>query len=123
MVGRGERTQPRGTDVINPGGWRLRRLRGDEPVSEPALGSDVAGRVGIITQLVAQPADVHADVVDLVDLLAAPHLGEERRVLEHVPRVSHKVIEQLVFGRRQVQPLAAEAGLVLREVDLQIAGP
>ena len=40
--------------------------------------------VGVVAELVAQAADVHPQVVDLVDVLAAPDLRQERRVLEDV---------------------------------------
>src|SRR4051812_32126532 len=54
--------------------------RGDESVPEAPLRLDVAGRVGRVPELVPEPANVHADVVDLVDVLATPDLGQKRAV-------------------------------------------
>ena len=75
-----------------------------------------------VAQLVPQPANVDADVVDLIDVLATPDLGQKGRVLEDVTGISHEVIEQLVLGRREVQAFAAQTCLLPGEVDLEIAG-
>ena len=83
----------------------------------------IARMLRIVAQLLAQPAHVDADVVDLVDVLATPHLREERPVLEHVSRVPDQVVEQLVLGGGEVHPLAAQPGLVQGVVDLEVPGP
>ena len=57
----------------------------DKSVAQSALRADVARALGIVAELVAQPADVDAQVVDLVDVLAAPDLRQQRPVLQDVP--------------------------------------
>src|SRR5262245_38548461 len=79
--------------------------RSDEPVAESALGPDVARVLRVVAELVAQAPDVDPQVVDLVDVLAAPDLGQQRAVLEHVPGIPDEVIEELVLGRGEVESL------------------
>ena len=93
----------------------------DESIPEPALGPDVARSLRRVVELVAKPSDVDTYVVDLVDVFATPDLCQQRSVAEDVARVADEVVEQLVLGRRQIEALAAEPRLLLREVDLEIA--
>ena len=93
----------------------------NESVAEAALRADVSRGVRRVPELVPKPPDIDADVVDLVDVLATPDLGQQGSVLEDVAGISDEVIEQLVLGRGQVQPFPAKTRLLLREVDLQIA--
>ncbi len=48
----------------------------------------------VVLELLAEPPDVHPEVVDLIDVLAAPGLGQQRPVLEHVARVADEVVQQ-----------------------------
>jgi len=79
--------------------------RGDEPVAEPSFRPDVGRIVRVVAEFVPEAADVDPDVVDLVDVLASPDLREQRPVLEDVAGVPDEVVEQLVFGRGQVEPV------------------
>src|SRR3989337_1914569 len=47
---------------------------GDELVADAALADDAPGGLRVVLQLLAEAADVHLQVVDLVGVLAAPHL-------------------------------------------------
>src|SRR3990172_7315546 len=97
--------------------------RVDEPVAQAALRSDVARRVGVVAELVAQAADVDPDVVDFVDVLTAPDLCQQGPVLQDMAGVPDEVVEELVLGRGEVHPLPTKSGLLLGEVDLQLARP
>jgi hypothetical protein len=76
--------------------------------------------VGVVAELVAEAADVDPQVVNLVEVLAAPDLGEQGPVLEHVTCVPHEVIQELVLRGRQVEPDTPEPRLVGAEVDFYI---
>src|SRR5262245_54668254 len=55
---------------------------GDEAIAQAPLGLDVKRVVGIVAELIAQAADVDTHVVGLIHVVAAPHLGQQRAVLE-----------------------------------------
>ena len=59
--------------------WGADRL---EAVAEAAGGLDVAGVIRVLFQLEAEAADVDAKVVDLVDVLPAPDLRQQRLVAQ-----------------------------------------
>src|SRR4051812_17454641 len=101
--------------------WRLVR-RTDEAIAEAALGADVAGPFGVIAQFVPQATHVDPDIVDLVDVFPSPDLRQQRAVGENAAGVANEMVKQLVLGRRQLKPLAAQPGLLGREVHLQVSG-
>src|SRR3972149_7570837 len=74
---------------------------GDELVADAALADDAPGGLRVILQLLAEAADVPLEVVDLVGVLAAPHLGQQGVVRKHPSRVAGQVVEEGVFGWRE----------------------
>src|SRR3989304_8526795 len=71
---------------------------GDELVADAALADDAPGGLRVVLQLLAEAADVHLQVIDLVGILAAPHLGQQGVVRQHPSRVAGQMVEEGVFG-------------------------
>src|SRR3990172_4322526 len=61
---------------------------GDELVADAALADDAPGGLRVVLQLLAEAADVHLQVIDLVSVLAAPHLGQQGMARQHPSRVA-----------------------------------
>src|SRR3989304_10477470 len=74
---------------------------GDELVADAALADDAPGGVRVVLQLLAEAAGVHLQVIDLVGILAAPHLGQQGVVRKHPSRVAGQMVEEGVFGWRE----------------------
>src|SRR3954447_16796399 len=117
LVGDRRRRQPALVAALD----QARSLR-DEAISKPAFGAYVARVRRVVAELVAQSSDVHADVVDLVDVLPTPHPCQQGPVLQNVAGVAHEVVQELVLGRRQIQSLTAQSSFVARKVDLELSG-
>src|SRR5437868_8452680 len=75
---------------------------GNESIADTWLGRDVARYLRISLELLAQPRDVHVEVVCFRRGDGAPDLLEQHAVGEHLVGIGDERLEQVVFGRRQV---------------------
>src|SRR4051812_29665454 len=86
-------------------------VRIDEAVADARLG-DESGAGGVVAQLLAELAGVHAQVLRLGPVLGPPHLLQDRPVGEHPPRPPAEQGEEGELLRGQVhRPLAHRHGV------------
>src|SRR6266540_4207934 len=101
----------------------VRRLRtlGDPPVADARLGQDEGRRGRLVIELAPQGADVHAKVMTLLPVPAAPHLSQQPLVREELARVRDERLEQRVLGLREVNRPVRSGYQATRQIDLEFA--
>src|SRR5438876_9637183 len=76
-----------------------------ECIPEPSHGADRIGLDARSLQLAAHVMDVDVDHVGGGRKALAPHLFAQLIARQHLPGVSHQVLEQREFGARQLDDL------------------
>src|SRR5579884_1940 len=106
------RCRARGSDWFS---WRR------EAVSNAWLGQNQLRMRRILLDLLAQIADVNAEVLGLVSVLSPPNPSKEVLVQDDTPRVRHELVEQLVLGGTELDVSAVGYDTPLSKIDREIA--
>jgi len=88
------------------------------PVSETRLGDDVQGSFGVGLDLLAQLANVNADVLHVA--VAAPQFFQDELMGQDPPGMLDQKTQQVVFMRPQLHANAAYCDDAADEVDSQV---
>ena len=92
-----------------------------EPDADPADGGQVPGLGRRLTQLAAQPGQVHVDRLVRAAPGLVPHVGEQLPLGHHVAGTLGQVGQQVELARAQVQHRLVEGGAPSGDVDLEPA--
>src|SRR5581483_6484127 len=92
-----------------------------EHVAPAAHRDDVAGVVGVHLDLLAQPADVHADRLMLALEVVAPDLFEQHLPRHDAAAILHEHVEQPELLRRELHLTAAHDDPLPRRIDRDLA--
>src|SRR5215469_10928884 len=90
-----------------------------QAVADALLGQDVLRPLGVGLELVAQRADIDAQVLDIG--LAAPHLAQDELVGQHLAGMGNQEAQQIVLARRELYLLAAHRDDPAHQIDREIA--
>src|SRR5437763_15106472 len=101
-------------------GWSGRGGAIHEPVPHPGLG-DEPRRRGVVPELLADLAGVHASVLRLAAVLRSPHLLQDRSVRQHTTRIAGEQREEAELFQREVDQLSTDGHLMIRHVDDHVA--
>src|SRR6185369_17057429 len=92
-----------------------------EAVADPGFGEDVAWRGCVGFDLFAKVADEDAEVLILLDVVAAPQRGEEGAMSKHLAGVLYEIDQQIEFFRREMNRFASHRDLTRLEIDMKVA--
>lgn len=81
----------------------------------------MAGLGGVVLELLAQVADINAQVMTALDISRPPYLGQQLALGQHLTGVSEQHRQQAELDRRQADRLAAPGDLAPGEVDDNLA--
>jgi hypothetical protein len=74
----------------------------------------------LLAELGPQPSHVDVDRAGTAVVLVAPHARQQLLAREHLARMRHEELEQLVLHVREVERLAADARLIRLEVEHEV---
>src|SRR5947208_8135224 len=107
---------PRSKDLLSSAtaklyGWSGRGGAIHEAVPHSGF-RDEPRRRGVVPELLADLAGVHAQVLRLAAVLGSPHLLQDRSVRQHSTGIAGEQREEAELFRRQVDQLSADGHLV-----------
>src|SRR5581483_4699872 len=94
-----------------------------EPVPDTADRRDVAGSLGVVTELRPEAVDRHVDQPGVAEVVVAPDSLQEGFPAEDAVGVAGQFEEQPELGGRQVEDPPVLAGPEGGAVDLEVADP